>query len=394
MLPKKIIIHFFALLTIAAVQSCSKDTSITPAPTPVATEDILASDNNAQLGDVEVDIYNKRILWQSITDHKLWVCDIDPSTGKLAVGDGRQTLVDSDIIPLTTSFNSGEWAFSQQGTAIVYGKKVSSTFYIAIASQSGNSWVLNSITSSPNRFNPRATKNPLDAVGAVQYPTYPGTSATKYKFLNNLATEYSVSNFSDTHWAEDEQLLTGILPNNQVGLFNPANAAAPIQITNNPANIYSRPYMWRAPELGNARMFFAKVNGNKMEVYKETGNGTNAYVLYNQFNYPSATYANIASPEPVIFKSKSYISFMTAESPLETSGKPADIWIAYVGATIPTFTKVSENTVKVRTDPEPYVDIANNQLYIYYTEVDDSAAPDFAIDPTTILKLRRCKTGL
>jgi hypothetical protein len=46
----------------------------------------------------------------------------------------------------------------------------------------------------------------------------------------------------------------------------------------------------------------------------------------------------------------------------------------------------------VRTDPETYATSTN--LYIYYTEVNDSASPDNTLDPTTILTLRRCETGL
>ncbi|MDX2128355.1 MAG: hypothetical protein SFU91_04895, partial [Chloroherpetonaceae bacterium] len=82
----------------------------------------------------------------------------------------------------------------------------------------------------------------------------------------------------------------------------------------------------------------------------------------------------------------------TSSSPLETSGEPAEIWIATVGIPIPTFKKVSDDVVRVRTDPEPYP--TSTTLYIYYTEVDDAANPDKKLDPTTLLRLRRCETGL
>ncbi|MBC8112711.1 MAG: hypothetical protein H7Y04_16805 [Verrucomicrobia bacterium] len=390
MTHRNFILPLLSLLSLTIISSCSK-TDSNPAPT-TTTEDILASDDNAKLGDVEFDAINKRICWQSIDDNKLWVCNIDPATGKLVIGSGKQTEIDNSIVPLTTSFNSGEWAFSQAGTAIVYNKSSVGTFYVAIATETNGIWSSNILTTSPNRLNPRATKNPNDAVAAVQYATYPGSGSTKYKKFNALSTELSVSDFKDAHWAEDEQLLTGILPNNQVGLFNPANPTTPIQITSNTSTVYSRPYMWRAPEQGNARMFFAKANGNQIQVFKEATPGSNNYVLYLQFNCPSANYPNIASPEPVVFNGKSYISFMAAESQLETSGKPAEIWLATIDSVNPVYKMVSDNTTRVRTDPEPY--ISDNQLYIYYTEVDDSAAPDFAIDVTTILKLRRCKTGL
>lgn len=356
--------------------------------------DIVVSDENAQLGDVEVDPFKQRISWQTIDDNKLWVCNIDPITGKLAVGNGKQTLID-DIIPLSTSFNSGEWSFSKAGTAIVYGKVgAGGTKYVAIAKENTAGWTITTLDTSPDRFNPRATKNPNDDVAAVQYVTFPGTSTTKYKFFNDTNTEFSIANFSDAHWADDEQVLTGILPNGQVGLFDPANPATPIQITSNTSVVYSRPYMWRAPDQNNARMFFAKANGNEIQVFKESSANNNVYLLFSSFKSPSTNtaYINIGSPEPVVFKDKSYITFMTSLSPLETSGEPADIWYAYVGNSTPTFKKVSDDAVRVRTDPEPYPTAST--LYIYYTEVDDSATPDKALDVTTILKLRRCETGL
>jgi len=376
--------------------SCNKDNDNAPSlvDSNFTAKEILASSATAKLGDVEFDARNNRISWQTIDDHSLWVCKIDPVTGVLAVPDGKQTLIDASIAPLTTTYNSGEWAFSQAGTAIVYGKIISNKFYIAIAAESGNTWTLNTLTGNPNRFNPRATKNHNDAVAAMLYLPYPGTGTTYYKGLNNVNNEFTIANFKDAHWAEDEQLLTGILPNNQVGLFNPSSPAAPIQLTFNSGTTYSRPYMWRAPEYGNARMFFTKANGTQIQVFKETTQGSNQYTLFQTFTSPSAnaSFSYIASPEPFIYKGKSYISFMASPSALETSGLPAEIWFAGISATAPLFRKVSDDASKVRTDPETYATSTN--LYIYYTEVNDSASPDNTLDPTTILTLRRCETGL
>ncbi len=376
---------------------CSKDVSSSETPlvdnnfTPVET---LASSPNAKLGDVEFDSKNNRISWQTIDDNSLWVCKIDPSTGLLAVPDGKQTLIDNSIAPLTTTFNSAEWAFSQASTALVYGKIISNKFYVAIANETGNSWALNTFLGNPDRFNPRATKNANDATASFLYLTYPGSGTTLYKNLNNPSVENSIANFKDAHWANDEQIITGILSNNQVGLFNPASPSAPIQLTFNSGTTYSRPYMWRAPEFGNARMFFTKANGTQIQIYKETSIGSNQYTLFQTFNSPSTTttFTYIASPEPFVYKGKSYISFMASPSPLETSGQPAEIWFASVSDTTPFYRKVSDGTTRVRTDPETYQ--TNTNLFIYYTEVNDSATPDNMLDPTTILTLRKCETGL
>ncbi|WP_310391901.1 hypothetical protein [Hymenobacter sp.] len=394
-------LHAAALLLLLC--ACGKEKEVTPTPNvPDSATGILVSDARAQIGDPEFDPYTGRICWQSITDHKIWVCAIDPVTGKLAVANGQQTLVDGgDVVPLTATFNAGEWAFSRAGAAIVYTKNSGGSRYVAVATETGAAgtpgatWALNTLMTTPNRFLPRATKNPNDNVAAFQCATSPGTSTTKYKFFDNPGTEFSIASFSDAHWADDEQVLTGILPNNQVGLFNPANpTAAPVQLTQTSGTTYSRPYMWRAPDQGNARMFFAKANGNEIQVFKETAPGSNAYAPFQQFRCPSTNpaYPNIGSPEPVIYKGKSYITFMASSSPLETTGGPAEIWLATVSSTAPAYKMVSDNSVRARTDPEPYPTAAG--LYIYYTEVDDAATPDNVLDPTTILRVRRCETGL
>lgn len=358
--------------------------------------DILVSSALAKIGDPEFDPVNKRICWQSIDDHKLWICNLDTNTWGLSVPDGKQTVLDAGLIPLAQTLNAGEWGFSENGAYIFYNKLIGNVPYVAAAVENGTAWSLNTLTDAPNRFNPRATKNPGDAVAMVQYVTFPGTGTTKYKYANAPTTEYSIPNFKDAHWAEDEQILTGILPNNQVGLFNPASPGAPVQLTFTPSDTYSRPYMWRAPEYQGARMFFAKANGSEIRVFKESSPGSNTYTPFMQFSSPSSRpdYNNIGSPEPVIYQGKSYISFMASSSPLETSGAPAEIWIASVDSLTPLIRMVSDDVLRVRTDPEPFP--TDSTLFIYYTEVNDSldASSYGVIDPTTLLKLRRCDTGI
>lgn len=389
------IAHYAFLCFISIFTGCQKNSEvIVSSGENFAPVDILASSATAKLGDVEFDAINRRMSWQTVDDHSLWVCTIDPVTGVLSVPDGKQTLVDASIAPLTTTYNSAEWAFSKSGSSLVYSKIVGGKFYVAVATETNNTWSSNTLTASPNRFIARATKNSNDAYAAVQYVTYPGSGITLYKTFDKLNTELSIANFSDPHWAEDEQLLTGILPNNQVGLFDPLKPMSPTPLTFDTGVNYSRPYMWRAPEYNNARMFFAKANGTEIRVFKESTPSSNEYTVFQTFKSPSATasFKYFASPEPFIYKGRSYISFMASASALETSGQPAEIWFARVSDTTPIFRRVSDKSVRVRTDPETYA--TERGLYIYYTEVNDAAKPDNKLDSSTILTLRHCETGL
>src|SRR5512138_1578407 len=210
--------------------------------------DVLVSDPSARISDTEFDPFKKRMCWQTLDDNSLWICRLDTVTWALLVPDGKETLVDTALVPLCQTSNAAEWGFDQDGTFIVYNKLYGRTRYIAIAAEVGSSWVLSILTDAPHRFNPHATQNPADSVAAIQYVRSNFTGSTKYKLLNAPGTELSISCFTDAHWAENEQLLTGILFNHQVGLYDPASPGIPIQLTSDLFITYSKPYMWRSPE--------------------------------------------------------------------------------------------------------------------------------------------------
>jgi hypothetical protein len=348
--------------------------------------DVLVSDPYAQISDTEFDQYKKRMCWQS-PDNKLWVCNLDTVTWALTCPDGRETLIDTGLVSLEHTSNAGEWGFDQSGSYIVYNKLVHRWKYIAMATETGFNWSLVTFFDSPFRLNPHATRNPNDSVIGIHYFTGIWREGTKYKIMDNPCWEFCIHNFIDAHWANDEQLLTGILPNDQVALFNPADPANPMQITFQPGTVFSRPYLWRAPEYGNSHMMFAVANGTEIRVFRESRDLTDQYKPYLSFTSPSGNplLNMIASPEPVVYNGQSYITFMASSSTFETSLKPAEIWIVKVDSINPVFRMISDSLVRIRTDPEPF--ITSDSLLTFYTEVVDSIAP------FTVFRTRKCNTG-
>jgi hypothetical protein len=351
--------------------------------------DVLVSSQNARICDIEIDPYGKRICWQSPDDNKLWVCHLDTITWALTVLDGKEILIDSTLTPIDRSSNSGEWGYDQNGTYIVYNKEYLRKAYIALAAEIGSTWSVTTLMDAPHRMNPHATQTPGDAFVAIHYISTFFANYTKYKFINEPTHEYWVHDFKDAHWAQDQQLLTGILKNNhQVGLYDPANPTTPVQLTFHSGTEYSRPYLWYAPEHGNSRMLFAVANGEVMNVFKETTPYSNDFQIYMSFPSPSANpvYNKIGSPEPCVYDGQSYITFMVSSTECETSCFPGEIWIAKIDSLAPFFRMISDPAPGIRSDPESFA--TQDSLLVYYTEVNDT------ISSTPLYLLKKCDTGI
>jgi hypothetical protein len=349
--------------------------------------DELVSSPDAHIIDTEFDPYHNRICWQS-DDDKLWVCRLDTTTWALTVPDGMETLIDTALVPIDESTNGGEWGYDQNGTFLAYNKQINKTRYVAIAAETGPTWSLCTLLDAPNRMNPHATRNPEDEVAAIHYMHNSSSYNTKFKFLDNLGAEHTIFWFKDAHWMDGEQILTGILCNGQVGLMEPGICMFPEQITFDTGTVYSLPYMWRAPEKGDLRMFFARANETEIRVFREIGAISGHYALYMSFQSPSSNpeYDKIASPEPIIYEGQSYISFMASSSPDENAHKPAEIWIAKIDSLQPLFRMVSDTSTSIRTDPEPFP--SPDSLLVYYTEEINTQTPN------PLYRLKKCDTGI
>lgn len=94
-----------------------------PLAQPQMFEDIVVSDPDGTMTDPEFDktLRSLRMSWQDDAG-KLWVTDIDPMTGIWAPRDGRQVLIDTELLPIFVTRQGVEWAYDDGFNRIVYTK--------------------------------------------------------------------------------------------------------------------------------------------------------------------------------------------------------------------------------------------------------------------------------
>jgi hypothetical protein len=127
-----------------------------------------------------------------------------------------------------------------------------------------------------------------------------------------------------------------------------------------------------------------------LEVYKEDTPGQ--WVLWTTIESIDSAYPYIASPEPFVFKGRSYMAMMSGAA---DAGKttPVIIWFTTVDPDLPAWRKVKRTisqelysgVVTPKLDPEALVINGGNDAIIYYVDRGtDGETPQFL----------RCDTGL
>lgn len=137
-------------------------------------------------------------------------------------------------------------------------------------------------------------------------------------------------------------------------------------------------FMWRAPEFNNELVFFCLSDRTSLPIYRKI---QGKWTKINTIQSPSPARPYLSSPEPFVYRGKSYIALMTKDS-LKSLEGTADIWIVGIEPNAPFYRQVSASTPMNRTDPEPF--ITGKGAFIYYTEVT----------PSKRMIIHRCTTGL
>jgi hypothetical protein len=137
-------------------------------------------------------------------------------------------------------------------------------------------------------------------------------------------------------------------------------------------------YMWRAPEFNNELVFFCLSDRKSLPIYRKIHG---KWTKINTIQSPYSTRPYLSSPEPFVYRGKSYISLMTKDS-LNRSGGTSDIWVVGINPTVPFYRQASAPTPMNRRDPESF--ITAKGAFIYYTEVTSSNR----------MIIHRCATGL
>lgn len=353
-------------------------------------DDGVISDPLVPILDPEYDNTGHRLAYETTTQ-ELWVADIDPATGAIFPANGKGTLIDSNLPPLSTTFNGPEWAHGADGTFIVYTKLVNNKLRLAAAREiTPGNWYSSLLGKGTNRYSPLGSLDGNPGMAGLVYlvQTASGTVAQAYRFVSDSSSEMFIRGPKSrgARWSEAENtIVTTIVRNNvrQVAIVDTITGDLK-QVTTGQSQ-KSLPIMWYAPEYGDY-VIMARLGNQAVGIYQDLGSGWERVHL---FGLPSPR-PFIHSPEPFVYNNRSYIVAVAADTiegndvfPLQPSG-PTDIWIAGVDPQAPFFRQVSvTDNEQNRIDPE--VVILDGGPAVYYTEMRST---------NNIAVIRRALTGL
>jgi len=346
-------------------------------------KDILAVHPQASIFDPEFDAQLNIVCWRS-DDNDLWVSGLNPVTHLFEPSDGKGTFVTGNLAPNgSESWNGPEWMLSSLGTQIVYLKAIWGIRYLGVATRVFGGWQTFTNLQYPNVVYAMATNNYADSTACLLFET---SANDGISWLRNTDfwTRYFYPEITLGFFARDNQQICCATDKSRNPGFVETACNLPY-FTSISNDTIGAPFMWNDPAT-NTRLFMYRTNGFKtLKIFQEIT--PDFWALSKQFNSPlPEPYNFITSPEPFTCGGKSYISFMAAQSGSGKDGLPAQIWIASADPSDSLMRRVSDSTIRVRTDPEPVV--FGDSAFIFYTDVIS--------DKTSPIKysVRKCDTGL
>ncbi len=388
---------------------------------PFIPNDVALTNPKISVQDIEFDIQGARLTWQDRVGN-LWIADVNPQSGVITPPTGQGQRLDKGLAPLQQTNNGPEWAWGQPSAQIVYTKLINNEFYVARAFQASGitgSWTTQVLPNTATYFSPIGSKNPQDVT--PQILSYSRSlSPIAWNITNNLLTTpggvlnnpylsqgiTSIQGLKGGRWEIGNGIETdfGFAFQIPVNGYDQIAHYDTLTKTVNQISFDStqkaNAFIWEAPEYNNDLVVFATVNDTTIQVWRNVNNA-GLWQLITTINPPNAR-PFVNSPEPFVYKGKSYIFYLRAENTGTSNIKgPSDLWFSSI---IPDSLgdssldrQVSIGTL-TRSDPEYFSydpqSLTNPDgkypLYLYYAELAQGLAG--VIDGTRII--HRCDTGL
>jgi hypothetical protein len=345
-------------------------------------DDQVISNPDGNLPDPEFSPVGFLITWQD-NNNQLWVANVDRISGGFIPRSGKGQLVDTDLAPLKLTRNGPEWAYSKQGLQIVYTKLVNNRPVLSRAQWTGSGWETKSLYNGRGRVAPNGSKNPRGNAPRIIYRKIKGnTLQVAWRESDKPASEAVLSNAVPLplgRWVAGERAIVSAIDVGgqlQCAKYD-TDTGRMTQLTFD-AGQKTDVFMWRAPEFNNEQVFFCLSDRTSLPIYRKI-NGT--WTKIKTIQSPSQNRPYLSSPEPFVYKGKSYISLMTKDS-LASSEGTSDIWIVSIDSNVPFYRQISAATPMNRKDPEAF--ITSKGAFVYYSEVTSSGRSI----------VHRCDTGL
>lgn len=353
-----------------------------------AVDDIQVCPYSANVVDPEFDSASQRMVFVD-QQGRLKVVSLNADGTSKSPGCAG-TLIDSGATLSVPGFglkNGPEWARSKLGTEIYYTKvDANQQPVLARAAFSNGAWQVQVLSKGSMRGLPLATTDASDAQPRIMYVQArpDGTFPTLWREARDSRSESAfpgaVSDLSGgaPRWVPGQRAIT----TTQLDAGGVAQAirysidSETIETLTTDPGQKDEVWMWPAPEFGDEPIFFTVADNCCLRVYRQIGG---VWTLINTLNAADfSTYSRIISPEPFVYKGRSYVSMQLGN---QKNGN-SDIWIAAIDPAAPLLRQISDPaTVRVRNEPE-FMSTTGG-AYIYYTTIVGSQ-----------VSLRRANTGL
>lgn len=312
---------------------------------------------------------------------RLWVADMDVTTGNFVPANGRGTLVDSNAALTATYLNGPEWVNSQLGSQVVYNKYQTGTtpsdqtVGLGVASFDGTSWTSSLLDGSLGKVDPIGSSDAGDTAPILHYQNTAMSAAFARRELDPtsqvaISVSYGTASASRRSVPGTHKIIVTGVPATgpyQIFLYD-MDTGLTEQLTHERASL-SGAFMWPAPEYGGEYVFFAVRNGQEIVLYRQLpdGQGQLSWQAAWSQALPDAAYPYVWSPEYFVHNGRSYIFFQMNASPVGLNyAQPSRL--AMMGITPETMGIVmltgDEAPARARTDPEYF--ITAQGPFIYY----------------------------
>jgi hypothetical protein len=402
----------------AILSACGICREATPVPTtsaPVAPLDFtpdapFVGEVNGSYIDPEFNERANQVVFQD-AQNRVWIGDIDPTTGLFRTATGRDYLVDENITIIFDrppqgrkfSTNGPEWTRDEKGRECVVYTKVDNHGIMQqwMARLENGKPIITQLTrgqvdcygNMPSRFD---DGKPARIAFTYDWPIWKAKAA--WIFVDKPEEPHPLPGFDYNKmsmWSavSPEFLFVYRPPGATVGQIARANAdTGAIQVLTNDAGEKNDPGMFRAPEFGGEICLLANVDNRALAIYRDLKSPDGFWTRVATLTLPSdAPYQFISSPEIIApttgIGGVSYFALLARQS--KDRNSPGSMWVLGLG-TDPKHRFVRRvddgaqtGAPAVRMEPEPFV--GENQVYIYYNYYDLARSKH---------GLRRASTGI
>ena len=327
----------------------------------------------------------------------VWLANVDRDTGLFVPADGRGLQIDTDGAALGSAvwaFNGPEWVMGARGDEVTYTRFVSgqpktgrAARVVVAREQRDGSWRPSLISDQP-RYIPFGSENARDRAPRITYLDPEGNhywKGTKRKDVEHLLTD-AVTPYTPIRQVRGApgvvvfpRRVGDIVQLHQYDL----DTETLRQLTFDDGD-KTGPWMWPAPEFGNAFVMTAVVN-NTLRVYRELPQGDGSLAWQAILERPAPPGLTILSPEPMTYGGRSYV-FMGMGRGVETYS--AEIWIASVDPASDVFRRITaESPARVRSDPELFITSQGPRIYFNRYQLTDDPEP-------VPCRIRACSEGM